>query len=30
MKIGYFTERPERWVPEEVILRNRRALRRVE
>ena len=22
MKIGYFTERPVRWVPEEVILRN--------
>ena len=22
MKIGYFTERPYRWVPEEVILKN--------
>src|SRR5260370_18532566 len=22
MKIGYFTERPVRWIPEEVILRN--------
>src|SRR5258708_8244571 len=22
MKVGYFTERPVRWIPEEVILRN--------
>jgi len=22
MKVGYFTERPARWVPEEAILRN--------